>query len=122
VNLEHLGNLTDEIGLFEHCLGSEPRPEHGYCVDDVARGLIVLMRANERSEEGRRLADTYLAFLAESQMPDGRVVNRRDTGGVWHGVPATADHWGRALWAWGTVVRESGDAARAAEAFERFRI
>ncbi len=122
MNLEHLGNLTDEIGLFEHCLGDEPRPEHGYCVDDVARGLIVLMRADEGTDEGRRLIDTYAAFLAESQAPDGRVVNRRDVSGVWHGVPSTADHWGRALWAWGTVVRFSGDTGRAAEAFERFRI
>ena len=36
--------LTDERGLFEHALHGDPRPEHGYCVDDVARGLVVICR------------------------------------------------------------------------------
>jgi hypothetical protein len=122
MNLEHLASLTDDIGLFEHCLHDKPRKEHGYCVDDVARGLIVLIRADDQSDVGRRLVRTYSEFLAEAQLPDGRVVNRRDQRGDWHGVPSAADHWGRALWAWGNVVRHCGDAGLAAEAYERFRV
>lgn len=122
MNLQHLSDLTDEVGLFEHCLGSEPRREHGYCVDDVARGLIVLMRQSSPSPIRQHLIDVYTAFLAESQASDGRIVNRRDSTGVWHGAPSTADHWGRALWAWGTVVRSSRDTGAVAEAYERFRI
>lgn len=122
MNLKHLTNLTSSIGLFEHCLGSEPRPEHGYCVDDVARALIVLMRDGNSSLDKSRLMDVYSVFLSESQLPDGRLVNRRDSHGAWRGVPSTADHWGRALWAWGTVVRSSRDTAIAAEAYERFRV
>jgi hypothetical protein len=122
MNLQHLGSLTDEIGLFEHCLGGDPRIEHGYCVDDVARALIVIMREPGMSPERQRLLEIYLAFLADSQSSDGRIVNRRDACGQWHGAPSTADHWGRALWAWGTVVRASGDTGIAAEAYEHFRI
>lgn len=122
MNLRHLSTLTDDVGLFEHCLGSEPRREHGYCVDDVARALIVLMRDPEMSADKQRLVDVYTAFLSEAQTPDGRVINRRNTQGEWRGTPATADHWGRALWAWGTVVRSSRDAGLAAEAYEHFRI
>lgn len=122
MNLQHLSTLTDDIGLYEHCLGSEPRREHGYCVDDVARGLIALVRVSESTPEKERLIAVYSAFLAESQVADGRVINRRDSSGVWHGVPSTADHWGRALWAWGTVMRSTRDSARAAEAYEHFRI
>ena len=122
MNLQHLSGLTNDVGLFEHCLGSEPRTEHGYCVDDVARAFIVLSRYGESSSEGTRLMDVYSAFLAESQLPDGRVINRRDSDGTWRGIPSTADHWGRALWAWGTAVRSSRDTDAAAEAYERFRI
>ena len=122
MNLQHLSNLTDDRGLYEHCLGDEPRREHGYCVDDVARGLIVLMRDPYAGPDKQRLLDVYSAFLTESQIPDGRVVNRRDYTGTWRGAPSTADHWGRALWAWGSVVRSSRDTGVAAEAYERFRV
>lgn len=122
MNLQHLSKLTDDRGLYEHCRGEQPRPEHGYCVDDVARALIVVARAGLHDPARRSLAEIYSAFLAEAQTVDGRVVNRRDTNGVWHGAPSTSDHWGRALWAWGTVVQTSGEPEMAAQAYERFRI
>ena len=40
----HLMRLSDTTGLFEHARNAEPRREHGYCVDDVARGLVVTAR------------------------------------------------------------------------------
>ena len=40
-NFGHLISMTDERGTFEHALFSEPRPEHGYCTDDMARVLVV---------------------------------------------------------------------------------
>jgi hypothetical protein len=40
----HLQRLTDHIGLLEHAEGIVPRHDHGYCVDDVARGLVVVCR------------------------------------------------------------------------------
>jgi hypothetical protein len=40
----HLLRMTDQIGLLEHAEGIVPRHEHGYCVDDVARGLVVVCR------------------------------------------------------------------------------
>ncbi len=121
MNLQHLVKLTDDKGLYEHCLGDEPRREHGYCVDDVARALIVVVRDGVDEPTRRSLAEIYSAFLRESQTADGRIINRRDAAGVWRGVPSTEDHWGRALWAWGTVVRSSGDPTLAADAYERFR-
>ena len=39
---DHLERLTDDRGLFEHALHAVPRREHGYCVDDAARGLVVV--------------------------------------------------------------------------------
>jgi hypothetical protein len=40
----HIVTMTDTLGLFEHAFLRVPRPEHGYCVDDVARALIALCR------------------------------------------------------------------------------
>lgn len=39
---EHILRLTDERGIFEHADGIAPRHECGYCLDDVARALIVV--------------------------------------------------------------------------------
>ncbi len=44
VDFDHLDALTDHRGLFEHARHGTPRVEHGYCVDDAARGLVVTCR------------------------------------------------------------------------------
>ena len=49
----HLARLTDATGLFEHADGTEPRVEHGYCVDDVARALVVTARQPDAGPGGR---------------------------------------------------------------------
>lgn len=36
-NFGHLLALSDHRGTFEHADGAEPRREHGYCTDDMAR-------------------------------------------------------------------------------------
>ena len=46
---DHLLSMTDELGTFEHALFAEPRPEHGYCTDDMARVLVVASREPEPS-------------------------------------------------------------------------
>lgn len=142
----HLFTLTDEMGLFEHALFTDPRPEHGYCVDDVARGLVILSRAQssetglaaapdggpsparagiETAESsGRRaqLAWAYLEFVRHAQQADGTVVNRRDTSGAWHGASGVEDCWGRALWGLGTAAARSRDPELARRAMEGFEL
>jgi hypothetical protein len=120
MNLDHLLAISDEIGIFEHCDGVTPRREHGYCVDDVARAVIVLHRSHDHSPEAAQLLATCTRFLSESRDTNGTVVNRRAADGSWNGDANTNDHWGRALWAWGTAVNHSRDTCAAALAFEHF--
>ena len=44
VPYSHLYRLSDDCGIFEHAKFIEPRVENGYCVDDVARALVVAVR------------------------------------------------------------------------------
>ncbi|EFC81006.1 hypothetical protein [Parafrankia sp. EUN1f] len=104
VSFDHLFRLTDGIGLFEHALGSVPRREHGYCVDDVARGLVVLTREPSPGVDLVRLLERYLAFVLAAQAVDGAVHNRRDSDGRWQDDPGLGDCWGRALWGLGTAA------------------
>ena len=78
----HLRRLTDAGGLYEHALLDAPRPEHGYCVDDVARGLVVVCRDADTASANADLRALYLAFLLEAQVPDGRFRNRRARDGT----------------------------------------
>ena len=116
----HLQRLTDHIGLFEHAEGIVPRHEHGYCVDDVARGLIVVCREPSPEPELITSGRCYLHFLGQAQTPDGRFRNRLGADRRWHGQPGTEDCWGRALWALGTAAARGPTAAIREEACIRF--
>jgi hypothetical protein len=123
----HLLAMTDATGLFEHAQFSRPRPEHGYCVDDVARGLVVLCRgasswADTPTQDLSAVAWRYLRFVMRSQAPDGRIVNRCDARGRLRGNLGVEDCWGRALWGLGTAASRSPDEGLADLAMTRFQV
>jgi hypothetical protein len=111
------------VGLFEHAKAAGARVEHGYCTDDVARGLAVVVRELGTRTPAARLAGVYLAFLEQAQLPDGRFRNRRSAGldRGWLDTPGSDDSQGRALYGLGVAVAcATGELAqRALVCFER---
>jgi len=105
----HLERMSTPMGLYEHARYDSPRIQHGYCVDDVARGLVVTSRERHAPARVRHLADSYLDFLVLALQDDGRMHNRRSAVGLWTDEPSTDDHWGRALWAFGTAATDTDD-------------
>lgn len=103
-NFQHLLSLTNGYGTFEHAQYAVARREHGYCVDDVARVLVVASREREPSASIHRLARGSLDFLSESQSATGECRNRRTADGTWIGVPSVEDCWGRSLWGLGLAI------------------
>src|ERR1700741_2256267 len=79
----HLQRLTDNVGVLEREHGIVPRYEHGYRVDDVARGLVVVCR---------------------EPAPSGTSYSRSGVARRWRGKPEAQDAWGRSLWALGTAA------------------
>ncbi|BCY09823.1 glycosyltransferase [Actinoplanes sp. L3-i22] len=100
----HLVRLTDDTGLFEHARHATVRREHGYCTDDVARGLVVTSREPSPSAEVLRLAERYLTFLVHAQDTGGAFHNRLGFDRSWADEPGLGDWWGRALWGLGTAA------------------
>ena len=116
---EHLLRLTDGHGIFEHARFRDPRPEHGYCVDDVARGLVVASREVDPGPDVRGLARLCLRFLTSAQDASGLIRNRFGTDLRWSDEPSAQDAWGRALWGLGTAAARSADlGAQALASFE----
>lgn len=115
VSYEHLFRLSDDGGLFEHARFTEPRPEHGYCIDDIARGLVVVAREPAPTDELGALADFYLWLVTDAQAEDGRFHNRRALDLRWTDQPSLEDCWGRALWGLGTAAARLPEGSAAAE-------
>lgn len=112
---EHLMRLTTADGIFEHALHRVPRLEHGYCLDDVSRALVVAVREPGASPTLMGAVRTYLAFTEQAQDDAGAFRNRRATDGSWRSPATTDDHWGRALWSLGTTaVHARGNVAERA--------
>ena len=121
-SLRHLRRLSDEVGVREHARHAVPRPEHGYCLDDNARAVLVLSELSGEQDNAAtaRLFDRCLSFVLAAQAADGRFRNRYSHDHRWVDEPATGDHWGRALWALGHVAtrhREHTLTARARTGF-----
>ncbi len=103
----HLVRLTDDTGLFEHARHATARREHGYCTDDVARGLVVTSREPDPPARVARLAERYLTFLVHAQDPAGCFHNRMTHDRRWSDRPGLGDWWGRAMWGLGTAAARS---------------
>jgi hypothetical protein len=108
-NFGHLITMTDQRGTFEHALFTQPRPEHGYCSDDMARVLVVAARERGSASTMRTLAMLSLRFLQDALDSQGKCRNRMNRNGAWEDSPTLDDCWGRSIWGLGTAVSHSDD-------------
>jgi len=104
----HLLRMTNHRGTFEHACLTEPRLEHGYCTDDMARVLVVTTRDPDPLGAVKGLAGKALQFLNDALSYNGSCRNRMDHAGNWTDQPTTDDHWGRCMWGLGTAAAHSG--------------
>lgn len=111
LRLDHLLRLTDDTGIIQHATFSVPSRSTGYCVDDNARALLVVLLANrfDASAAAERLIPRYVSFLHHCQREDGRFHNFVDYSRVVESHIGSQDCIGRALWALGATVRMSSD-------------
>ena len=122
-NFDRLLALTDDTGIAQHARGPVPDRAHGYTTDDVARAVIVAVRAHVRTQDPAlaRAATTCISFLLHAQQPDGSFRNRMGFDRRWLDDGGSDDTLGQALWGLGTVVAETTDDALRAVAEEMFR-
>jgi hypothetical protein len=104
---EHLSGMSTDVGTFEHAELAQPRPEHGYCTDDMARVLVVATREPDPDGQVKGLAGVAVRFLSDAQSYTGTCRNRMDNKGRWADEPALEDAWGRCIWGLGTAAAHS---------------
>ena len=117
--------LCDGTGMMQHGKGIVPDRNHGYCLDDNVRALMLVHRVRwgNAGEELTR-ASTFASFLQHAWNDDRRLFrNFMNYDRTWCEDVGSADSNGRAIWALGDCVERSRIAALrdwALQAFDRF--
>ena len=101
--------LTDHCGILQHSVFSVPDRDHGYCVDDNARALILMHRLGDaRSERSEALAAIYAAFVQHAWNRDrGAFRNFMGYDRRWLEDKGSEDSFGRAFWSVGVTAAEA---------------
>lgn len=107
VRPDHLLTMVDDVGIIQHADGMVPLRATGYCVDDVAR-LVMVALGLDRQRPGAtysRMLTLGLSFLRHAFDPEsGGLHNFMSYDRRWLDEPHFGDHLGRAAWALGSVV------------------
>lgn len=110
-----LKRMTDDVGMLQHSVYSVPDRNHGYCVDDNARALLLMHRLRAtgiRSAETDAMAETYSAFVHHAWNHDaGRFRNFMGYDRAWLEEVGSDDSVARAWWSVAVTAAEARDPA-----------
>jgi len=124
LRLDHLLRLTDSTGILQHATFDIPNAADGYCTDDNARALALMVRLDDLglgSPATTQAAATYATFLGHAFVPEtGRFRNFMAFDRHWLDERGTDDCLGRALLALGTCIGRSRHAGLQAWAVRLF--
>jgi glycosyltransferase involved in cell wall biosynthesis len=106
LNLGHMRRLTDDVGIMQHAVYTIPDRDHGYCLDDNGRGLVVCALYDQlyQSDELHDLANVYLSYLFHAfERETRRFHNFMAYSREWKDGTGSEDSHGRALWGLGMM-------------------
>ncbi len=108
-SLAHVKRLTDSTGIIQHAKFGIPNLKEGYCLDDNARALLmVLMAYNQKKDPlALELLPIYLSYIHYMQNPDGTFRNFLSFKREYLDQVGSEDSFGRAVWALGYLLGNS---------------
>lgn len=105
IHLQQLRVLTDDTGILQHARYTIPDRNHGYCIDDNARALmlaVMLQNDVQDTNELNRLTSIYLSFIDYAfNSVNGRFRNFMSYQREWLEAEGSEDSIGRTMWALG---------------------
>ncbi|NLX14193.1 MAG: glycosyltransferase [Phycisphaerales bacterium] len=107
LDLSHLRALTDDTGILQHAMHTTPDRQHGYCLDDCGRALVVCALHDQlfQSNDLDALANVYLAYLNHAFIQRSRRFhNFMSYSRQWLDNEGSEDSHGRALWGLGMMA------------------
>lgn len=104
--LDHIKRMTDDTGIIQHAKFGIPNLKEGYCLDDNARALLMVLMAYKQMKLplALDLLPVYLSYIHYMQNEDGTFRNflsfRRD----FLDKQGSEDSFGRAIWSLGYLL------------------
>jgi glycosyltransferase involved in cell wall biosynthesis len=104
--LDHIKRMTDDTGIIQHAKFGIPNLKEGYCLDDNARALLMVLMAYKQMKLplALELLPIYLSYIHYMQNDDGTFRNflsfRRD----FLDEQGSEDSFGRAIWSLGYLL------------------
>jgi glycosyltransferase involved in cell wall biosynthesis len=104
--LDHIKRMTDDTGIIQHAKFGIPNLKEGYCLDDNARALLMVLMAYKQMKlpMALELLPIYLSYIHYMQNEDGTFRNflsfRRD----FLDERGSEDSFGRAIWSLGYLL------------------
>jgi glycosyltransferase involved in cell wall biosynthesis len=104
--LDHVKRMTDDTGIIQHAKYGIPNLKEGYCLDDNARALLMVLMAYKRNKSSLalQLSPTYLSYINYMQNPDGLFRNFLSFNRNFLDEVGSEDSFGRTIWALGYLL------------------
>lgn len=108
-SLSHIRRMTDDTGLIQHAKYGIPNLKEGYCLDDNARALILMLMAYQQfqSKEPLELFPVYLSYIHYMQRDDGYFRNFLSFNRNYLDEKGSEDSFGRTIWALGFLINSA---------------
>jgi glycosyltransferase involved in cell wall biosynthesis len=105
-SLTHINRLTDDTGIIQHAKFGIPNYKEGYCLDDNARALLMVLMAYREMKDTRalELSPIYLSYIHYMQNPNGTFRNFLSFSRNFLDEVGSEDSFGRTIWALGYLL------------------
>ncbi|HEY5500255.1 MAG TPA: glycosyl transferase, partial [Bacteroidales bacterium] len=104
--LNHINRMTDDTGIIQHAKFGIPNLKEGYCLDDNARALLMVLMAYRQMKNNRalELSPIYLSYIHYMQNADGTFRNFLSFSRNFLDEVGSEDSFGRTMWALGYLL------------------
>ncbi|MGD0341305.1 MAG: glycosyltransferase family 4 protein, partial [Bacteroidales bacterium] len=105
-SLTHINRMTDDTGIIQHAKFGIPNLKEGYCLDDNARALLMVLMAYRQMKDMRalELSPVYLSYIHYMQNADGTFKNFLSFNRNFLDEIGSEDSFGRTIWALGYLL------------------
>jgi len=105
-SLDHIKRLTDDTGIIQHAKYGIPNLKEGYCLDDNARALLMVLMTyrQKKDKQALSLAPIYLSYIHYMQNKDGTFKNFLSFSRAFLDEVGSEDSFGRTIWALGYLL------------------
>lgn len=104
--LDHVKRMTDDTGIIQHAKFGIPNLKEGYCLDDNARALLMVLMAYKQKKHplALELSPVYLSYIHYMQNDDGMFRNFLSFSRQFLDEVGSEDSFGRTIWSLGYLL------------------